>query len=146
MKNRPKGIIIIAIIMLLAALIALIVGLSIIIPGTPLDVLWTLKNSFPSGFKSTFIGMLFGIFLLILGLFALFTVWGLLKGRKWAWWITVIILLVQGIGSVTRIALGEGLADGLSDVLIVLIFIYLIYYLTRPGVKAFFEKKSEKTN
>ena len=46
MKNRPNGIIIIAIIMFLAALIALIIGISIIIPGTPLDVLWTIKNSF----------------------------------------------------------------------------------------------------
>jgi hypothetical protein len=140
MKNRPKGIVIIAIIMFLAAVIALIVGISIIIPGTPLDVLWTLKNSFPSGFRSTFIGMLFGIFLLILGLLALFIVWNLVKGRKWAWWITVIILSVQAIGSAARLALGEGVSEGLSDILIALIFIYFIYYLTRPGVKAYFEK------
>ena len=141
MKNRPKGIIIIAIIMFLAALIALIIGISIIIPGTPLDVLWTIKNSFPSGFRSTFIGMIFGIFLLVLFIIGLITVWGLINGRKWAWWITVIILMVNGIGDVANIALGS--IDGIVGILIAIGF---LFYLTRPGVKAFFEKRSKKTN
>ena len=135
MENRPVGIIVVAIIMFFAAFMALIVGISIIIPGTPLDVLWTLNNSFPSGFQFTFAGMLFGYFLMILCLVGLYTGWGLLRGRKWAWWITVIILAVNAIGNVVRIALG-----GVEGIVGILIAAGFLFYLTRPQVKTFFEK------
>jgi hypothetical protein len=42
----------IAIIIFIAALLALIVGITIFVPGTPLDMIWTLKNSFQIGFRS----------------------------------------------------------------------------------------------
>lgn len=136
MVNRPKGVLIVAIVGLIAAILALIIGISIIIPGTPLDVLWTLKNSFPVGFKSTFIGIIFGYFLLILGLIMLYIIHGLIKGRKWAWWITIIVFTVNGIGDAVSVAFGDGGVDGISGVLIAAV---LLFYLTRPGVKKYFE-------
>lgn len=141
MENRPKGIIVVAILMFLAAVMALIVGISTFIPGTPLDVLWTLNNSFPPGFRSTAMGMIFGIFILVLGLIILSAVWGLLKGRKWAWWITVIIFVANGIGDVARLALG-----GIEGIVGILIAAGFLFYLIRPGIKSFFEKESVKTN
>jgi hypothetical protein len=39
MLNRPKGVLIEALIMLIAAVLAIIIGISIIIPGTPLDAI-----------------------------------------------------------------------------------------------------------
>ena len=135
MENRPIGISIVAIIFFFLAILSLIIGISIIIPNTPLDVMWTLKNSFPPGFKYTTAGMAFGYFLVILGLIILYTGWGLLKCRKWAWWITVIIFVANGIGDVARLALGG--IEGISGILIAAGF---LFYLTRPGVKAFFEK------
>ena len=99
------------------------------------------KKFVPTGFRSTFIGMIFGIFLLFLFIIGLITVWGFINGRKWAWWITVIILTVNGIGDVVNLALGN--IDGIVGILIAIGF---LFYLTRPGVKAFFEKGSEKTN
>ena len=53
METRPKGVLIVAVVVFIAALLALIVGLTIFIPGTPLDMIWTLKNSFPTGFRSS---------------------------------------------------------------------------------------------
>jgi uncharacterized BrkB/YihY/UPF0761 family membrane protein len=137
MDNRPKGVLIVTIIVFIAAILALIIGISIIIPGTPLDVIWTLKNSFPIGFKSTFIGIIFGYFLLALGLIMLYSAYGLTKGRKWAWWITVIIFTVNGIGYAVSVALGSSGSDGITGILIAVVF---LFYLTRPSVKNYFEK------
>lgn len=83
----------------------------------------------------TLIGKLFGVFLLILGVIVLYTRYGLLKGRKWAWWITLIIFAANGIGDATRITL-DGVVEGIFGLLIAVGF---IYYLTRPDVRAFFE-------
>ncbi|HEX7467339.1 MAG TPA: hypothetical protein VF324_01965 [Methanobacterium sp.] len=53
----------------------------------------------------------------------------------------MIILTVNGIGDVANLALGS--IDGIVGILIAIGF---LFYLTRSGVKAFFEKGSEKTN
>lgn len=134
MENRPKGILIVAIILFFAAVMALAVAISTLIPGTPLDILWTLNNSFSQGFKSTAIGIVFGIFMLILGIILLFTVGGLPKGYKWSWWITVIIFAVNGIGDAVKLTLGS--INGIVGILIAAGF---IFYMTRPGVRAFFK-------
>jgi hypothetical protein len=136
MENRPNGVLIVAIIVFIAAVLALIVGISTIFPGTPLDVIWTLKNSFPAGFRNTSTGIIFGYFLLILSLIMFYAAYGLTKGRKMAWWITIIIFAANGIGDTVSLALGGGI-DGISGILIAAAF---LFYLTRPGVKKFFEK------
>ena len=142
MENRPKGISIVAIIFFFLAILSLIIGISIIIPNTPLDVLWTLKNSFPPGFKYTTAGIAFGYFLVILGLIILYTGWGLLKGRKWAWWLAVIMLVANGIAGIVSLALGN-----FGEILGVLIIAGFLFYLTRHGIRAFFEKsQGEKIN
>jgi len=114
---------------------AFLVAISTIFPGTPLDVLWTLNNSVSPGFRYTSSGMIFGYFLFILVLVVLSTVWGLLKGLKWAWWITVMIFVANGIGNIVRLALGG--IEGLVGIFITGGF---LYYLTRPRVKHFFGK------
>lgn len=137
MENRPKGVVIVAIIMFFAACMALIVGISLLLPGTFLDVLWTLNPSVSMAFTPA--GIILGSFLLILGLIIMSTVFGLLKGRKWAWWTTAIIFVANGIGDAVRITSGgiEGIAGGIFGILIAVGF---LFYLTRPEVRAFFEK------
>jgi hypothetical protein len=138
MNIRPKGVLIVAIIMLFAAIMALIVGISTFIPGTPLDIIWTLNNSFPQGFTNSLMGIIFGIFIFTLGLIILSTVWGLLKGLKWAWWITIIIFILNALGDLFRLTLG-----GFEGIFGILIAAGFLYYLNRPNVKAFFENKSK---
>lgn len=136
MEKKPKGVFIVAIIVLIAAVLAMIVGISTIIPGTPLDVIWTLKNSFPAGFRSTLFGMIFGYFILILALVMFYAVYGLIKGRKSAWCITIIIFTVNGIGDAISVA-SDGSINGIFGILFVTAF---LLYLTRPRVRKFFEK------
>ena len=71
MENRPKGVLIVTIILFFAVFVAVIVAISIIFSGAPLDAIWALKNSFPRGFRNTSAGVVFGYFLLVLGLIML---------------------------------------------------------------------------
>lgn len=142
MKNRPIGITLIAIISFLAGITALVVGISVVIPGTPLDTLWTLNSSFPADFQLTLAGKVFGIIILFFSPLIMYIGLGLLKGRKWAWWMAVIIFAANGIGDAARIALG-GVVEGIFGILIVLGF---IYYLTQPEVRAFFEISLERSD
>ena len=139
MDKRPKGVIILAIIVFIAAILALIVSISTILPGTPLDIIWTLKNSFPTGFRSTVAGMIFGLFILTLGLIMIYAGSGLLKGKKWAWWTILIIFLANGIGDAISVAYGGGI-KGISGILIASAF---LFYLTRPNVKKFFQTEND---
>ncbi len=138
MEKRPKGVTFVAVIVFIAAAVALIVGISTIIPGTPLDFIWTVKNSFPAGFRSTTTGMIFGYFILILGLIMIGSGYGLLKGKKWAWLTVLIIFLINGIGDAISVAYGGGI-NGLSGIIIASAF---LIYLTRPHVKEFFSNET----
>ncbi|MGZ4848917.1 MAG: hypothetical protein ACXV7G_11145 [Halobacteriota archaeon] len=140
MKTRPKGISIVAVISFLAALVAVLVAVSILFLGTPLDVIWSLKNSFPAGFKNTSVGMLFGYLLLVLAVVGFCSVYGLVKGLKWAWWIVIVTLAVNGIGDAVSVA--QGNIAGIAGILIAAVF---LFYLTRPNVRAFFENRSSRT-
>lgn len=135
MKIRPKGILIISILWFIAGVLAFsILGISIISPGTHLLDLLSASN-FPPG---TSIGIVV-ILILILGLIVLSTGWGLLKGQKWAWWLTVILFAVGGIADAIRAAFGS--IEGIVGVLIVAGF---LFYLTRPGVQKFFESPNKE--
>ena len=137
MNNRPNGVLIVAIILFFAAFLALIVATTIIFPGTPLDVIWISRNPFPPGFRDATIRMIFGYFLFVLGLILFCAVYGLTKGMKWAWWIVIIVFAVNGIGDAASVASGGGIA-GISGVIIAVAF---LFYLTRPGVKRFFQRE-----
>jgi hypothetical protein len=136
MDSRPNGVLILAIIVFIVAFLALLVGITIFVQGTPLDMIWTLKNSFPTGFRSSTNGMIFGYFIIILGLILISAVWGLLKGMKWAWWIVLLVFLVNGIAEAISVISGEGI-NGISGIIIISV---LIIYMTRPNVKKYFEK------
>ncbi|MGZ4924478.1 MAG: hypothetical protein ACXV5H_11100 [Halobacteriota archaeon] len=140
MVTRPAGVFIVAVIVFLAAIVALIVAASILFTGTPLDVIWNVKNPFPAAFRSTSAGMAFAIFLLVLGLIMFCSVYGLLRGLKWAWWIVIVIFAVNGIGDAVSIA--QGSLTGIAGVLIAAVF---LFYLTRPRVREFFDDKASST-
>ncbi len=135
MEKRPIGVLLVSIIVFIAAVLAFMVGVSTVFPGTPLDVIWGLKNSFPAGFRSSLAGLIFGYFILLLGLIMVYAGWGLLKGKKWAWWTILIIFALNGIGDAISLVFGGGI-DSVSGILIASAF---IVYLTRPGVKEFFK-------
>jgi hypothetical protein len=112
----------------------LVVGISLFISGTPLDLLWTIKASLSPSIRGTLTGNIFGIFLLLLGAVLMASGYGMLRGNKIAWWAVIIIFGVNAIGDLVSLIMGN--INSISGIIIVGI---LIVYLTRPSVRNYFE-------
>ncbi len=125
--SRPTGITIIAVLVILGGVIGILVSLAIFA-----------FSAFVASFGSTSIG---SVGTIIGGVFLVFSlIWlavgvGFLHGKGWAWILGMIVVVLSLIGSVGAVAIGQFSAVGglLWNGL-------LLYYLTRPRVKAFFGK------
>ena len=115
-RNRPIGITIIAILMIIS-------GILLIIGGIGLTALGVLSIAFLAG----------GIGSIILGIASLVVAWGLLKGAGWAWIITLIITIISIIVNIASLAGGQT-----ANIIGIIINGIIIYYLYRPNVKAYF--------
>ncbi|HEY7572505.1 MAG TPA: hypothetical protein VH796_14155 [Nitrososphaeraceae archaeon] len=151
-QRRPSGVTIIAI-------LTIISGILLVIPGIGLVALGTLflGNSIStSQAVAQFFGIIFGIaggLLLALGIGYIAMFYGLLKGKGWAWTITIILLIIgivmQIISTyvITASSLEDtknaisGIMDSITFPLISLaINIVILYYLYRKHVRAYFGK------
>ncbi|UTB32450.1 MAG: hypothetical protein NKF70_13320 [Methanobacterium sp. ERen5] len=134
METRPIGILFVSALVFAVALISLVVGISLFVTGTPLDLLWTLKASISPSIKGTLIGDIFGIFLLLLGTVLMASGYGLIKGNKIAWWAVIVIFGVNALGDLVSLIMGN--IKSLSGLIIVGI---LVVYLTRSHVRSYFK-------
>ena len=109
-NNRPFGVTIIAILAILGGIGALVAGIALvaIIP-------------------------FLGATLIIIGLAYFVVAYGLWKGLKWAWLITLIVTVIAFISEIGSIIVGN-----VGAVIPVIINAIIIYYLFRPNVKAYF--------
>jgi hypothetical protein len=162
-KNRPIGVTILAILAIISGILLLISGLGLMGSGALISFTSTTSISNDSnGFQSVgpFIGMVLlvtGIALLIIGIGYLVVSYGLLKGKGWAWKVTIVLTIlsiaVQVISGITNSILtisitndSSAVAAGLmGQITGIAINLVILYYLYRPHVKAFFGKSSAKS-
>jgi hypothetical protein len=89
-----------------ATIFAIVGGLSLLWPGTILDMMWKLnpaaRTEFMMGGKLTG-----GLLLLCLGIMGSLADIGLLKGKTWSWWLTLLLLLIIGVINVSRLVSGD---------------------------------------
>ena len=111
--HRPLGVTIIAILMILT-------GIGFLALGTVLLI------------------VLIGFAFIVLAIAYFVMAYGLWKGKKWAW---TISLILAGIGIIVGIASVVN-KNGSGAVVQIIINAIIIYYLFRPNVKAFFGKTS----
>ncbi len=99
-------------------------------PGTP-----------PMGLQSLLggIGIAFGAILVALGIVSFIVAYGLLKGKGWAWTVTLILSIISIVFNVISIAASAG-ANLIGGIISIIISAVIIYYLYRPHVKAYFGK------
>ena len=116
--NRPTGISILAILEIFGGIVAIISGLLIAIAGS--SILGGLGN-------------ILGIVAIISGLFAVAVGYGFWTGAKWSWWLAIIIYALGIISSLASIVVGS-----ILSVIGLIIEALLLYYITRPGVKSWF--------
>jgi len=74
--------------------------------------------------------------LLALAVVALVTAVGLLVGKKWSWWVAVLLFSVNGLGDLITLIAARDLARSGSGVLVASLFLYL---LMRPDARRHFE-------
>jgi uncharacterized membrane protein (DUF2068 family) len=82
-----------------------------------------------------FISVLGAVFL-VLGAAALFLSIGLWRGRRWAWMTTIILQAIVLVLDLVLLVTPGG-ATGIVGIILSAI---IIYYLTRPHVKAYFQR------
>ena len=116
--NRPTGISILAILEIFGGIVAIIAGLLVTVA----------VSSILGG-----LGQILGIIAIISGLFAVAVGYGFWTGAKWSWWLAVILYIFGIIFSLASVVVGS-----VFSIVGLIIDSLLLYYLTRPGVKSWF--------
>lgn len=152
--NRPLGVTIIAILRIIGGIILLLggIGLVTIAPfvgqlnvnttssttdnGVPVTANGTginfSNNNTSFLFFAAFIGII-GSILIVLGIASFVVAWGLLKGKGWAWTVTIIITIISLVFNALSIVSGN-----IGAIVGIIIDGVIIYYLYRPNVKSYF--------
>jgi hypothetical protein len=123
-QRRPVGITIIAILTIIGGILLVVSGLSLIALGSLISV--TEYRTITSATNSSHpVAQIFGVIsaaigsvLLIIGIGYIMMSYGLLKGKRWAWTITIILLLIgtaiQIISTITGSVFNASLGSGTS--------------------------------
>ena len=114
--------------------ITAVTGISLLLPGSVLDVMWRIKPEEHEQLLSAGVPASVGFF----GLSAIMAITsiGAFLRRRWAWRLAIVVFVINGIGDVTRAALGAAVQGVVSVAAVALI----LFWLTRTGVRATFDR------
>lgn len=133
---------IIAILNIIGGIIMLLGGLVLVAAGSVLPSIATTSNEL-SGVPAWLIGtgaIAIGAILAILGILSFIVAYGLLKGKRWSWTLTVVLSIVSIILDAVSIA-----GANFGSIVSMIISAVILYYLYRPHVKVFFGKTKDST-
>ncbi|QLH04204.1 hypothetical protein C5F49_01920 [Nitrosopumilus oxyclinae] len=118
---RPTGVTILAILEIISGALAIGFGIS-------LSVLWGVSGMGMMDIGAGAMAAIGGI-MVALGAISFVMAWGLLKGKPWAWTITLILTIISLIFDLPSF-----------NIIGLIIDVVILYYLFRPHVKAYFGK------
>jgi uncharacterized membrane protein (DUF2068 family) len=122
--------------MIIGGLILLFTGIAPLVIGPLISI--------DSDYSTSSLGFLItigGLALVILGIASLIVSWGLLKGKRWARTITLIISFIAIIFAIiSLVSSGE-----LTHIISIIIYGIIIYYMFTDKVKLFFGRVKEPT-
>jgi hypothetical protein len=129
-KTRPIGVTI------LAAL-EVVIGLVMVFEGSGLALLGALAGMFTQGLSDLLgaLSSILGGVLIAIGILSLFTAFGVWAGKGWAWTVS-LVLAVLGLLFGLVIMIGSAVLE----IVWIIVFAIMIYYLYRPNVRSFFGK------
>ena len=140
-KKRPTGVTIIAILIIIGGILLLLAGIAGVAVGS-----LSISQVIGLGF------VIIGAILLAVGIGYLVVSYGLLKGKRWSWTITVVLLFIGiAINVVSIIIFGyftfdtdtsSFLTTNSGSIAGIIISVIILYYLYRPHVKSYFGKLS----
>jgi hypothetical protein len=140
--KRPTGVTIIAILNIIGGIIALFAGISIALASAFIPTIMS-DPEFQANMQGQMIpaqmiggaAIGIGVLMIILGIASFVVAWGLLKGKRWAWTVTIILSIINIITSAVSM-----LGGNFGGIVSIIISGVIIYYLYRPHVKAYFGK------
>lgn len=153
--NRPLGVTVLAIIIVISGILIISSGISLITLGAFLYVhLNSTDVNLPTINLFQFISVIIGTIILIIGIMYVLVFYGLIKGKGWSWTVTVIVTIINLIIQIVSLFVSivytiffvndsdySTLIMGLSPMIIdTIVSIIILYYFYRPHVKSFFEK------
>jgi hypothetical protein len=144
--KRPIGVTIIAILTIIGGIALLIGGLVFIAFGGILSAVSSEGGSTEAADIAALgmVPMILGIGMVIIGIIYLIVSYGLLKGKGWAWTITIIVMIIgiviQIISAISTGLLTSSLTSAVATHIIgIIISGIIIFYLYRPHVRAYFK-------
>ena len=169
--KRPFGVTIIAILELVGSVVLIFGGLSSLVSGAffaaiPIENVMTEMEQQEQGQQQTLSvaelhaliqllgssSIVMGAIVMVIGIGYLIVSYGLLKGREWAWTITVVLtmisIIVQIVFIITTSILNASLHHDMNtslyhlidQIIGIAINGIILYYLYRPSVKRYFKK------
>ena len=130
-QHRPTGITIIAVLMIIGGIVLLFTGITPLFLGSLISI-----DSDSSTSELGFLIAIGGLVLVGLGIASLVVSWGLLKGKRWARTITLIISIIAIIIAIISLVSSEDLIH----IIEIIVYGIIIYYLYTKKVKLFFGK------
>jgi hypothetical protein len=169
--KRPFGVTIIAILALVGGVVLIFGGLSSLVSGAffaaiPIENVMTEMEQHEQGQQQTLSvaelhaliqllgssSIVMGAIVIVIGIGYLIVSYGLLKGREWAWTITVVLtmisIIIQIVFIITTSILNASLHHDMNtslyhlidQIIGIAINGIILYYLYRPSVKRYFKK------
>jgi hypothetical protein len=137
--SRPLGVTVIAILNIIGGIVMLFAGVGLAAAGSLLPTLSNVNPNMAGQMALTAlaggVGVIVGGILIVLGIVSFVVAWGLLRGRGWAWTVTVILSIISVVMGIVSLAGGN-----VGSIVNVVISGVILYYLYRPHVKAYFGK------
>ena len=148
--KRPVGVTIIAILAIIGGILLLFGGIAFVALAPILSQINTIDDDSNSSFSLNINGtdvtvpknafLIFGGFLgiiggalIVIGIAGFVVAWGPLIGKGWAWIVTIIVAIISIILNLIVVISG-----GLENIIGLIIYGIIIYYLYRPSVKSYF--------
>lgn len=151
-QSRPRGVTIIAILIIIAGVLSLLIGVGLVVIG-PFIMNVSPNSNLGSQIEPQVLGLVFVVFgaiSLALGVANFVMAYGLWKAKGWAWTISIILLFIGIAVDMISISITSAgvfsntgsnlLGDILSSIISIGISAFIVYYLYRPHVKAYFGK------
>jgi hypothetical protein len=129
--------VVVGILLICIAPLVIVIIVSLVVPGTALDGMWAGKPDGRAFFDS--LGLAGILFLAVLGIIGVTTGVGLLQRRRWARWVTVVLLGANAVPDLVQGFLGKP-ENLFAAVPVALLVVYLALpvvgrALRRPNVE-----------
>lgn len=138
MRAHRVAIFLFGVFFLAATVILISVGTALLWPGTPLDAIWLLRpdrEALLTPYRQSL-----GPAFLLLAIPSAFASIGCFLRQPSGWWVAVAIFAANGVGDIVQLVTGHFLEGAFG----VLVAGALIFYLTRPSVRAAFGASSRQ--